>query len=146
MEESPQAVITCTSHNDNKIADLATKLVTPDTYRKEKGPINRMPDSSIETTNEESESQSDTKTTGLCGGRRYLSDLDSLDSKTKFPTKWMSDHCDYDSEATVSDNECNYQDKSETGYVRVINIKEDRQILRERLLAEEMGKSIGNSN
>ena len=52
----------------------------------------------------------------------------------------MSDHSDYDSEATVGDNERNYQDKSETGNVRAINIEEDREILRERLLAEETKK------
>ena len=101
-----------------------------------------MSDPSIETTNEESESQSETETTGLCGGQRYLSDLDSLDPKTDFPTKWMSDHSDYDSEATVGDDERNYQDKLETGNVRATNIEEDREILRERLLAEETEKQV----
>ena len=54
----------------------------------------------------------------------------------------MSDHSDYDSEATVGDNERNYQDKLETGNVRAINIEEDREILREQLLAEETEKQV----
>ena len=116
--------------------------MTPEMYRKKKGNTNRMSDPSIETMNKESEYQSETETTGLCGGRRYLSDLDSLDPNTGFPTKWMSDHSDYDSEATVGDNKRNYQDKSDTGNVRVINIEEDREILRERLLAEKTEKQV----
>ena len=108
MKDSQEAVITSTSHNNNTIALLATKSVTPEMYRKKKGNTNRMSDPSIETMNKESESQSETETTGLCGGRRYLSDLDSLDPKTAFPTKWMSDHSDYDSEGTVGDDERNY--------------------------------------
>ena len=106
-----------------------------------------MLEHSVETPNEESESDLENETSGLCGGRRYLSDLDSLDPKTDFPTKWMSDHSDYDSEATVGDDERNYQDKLETGNVRAINIEEDREILRERLLAAETEKkSIGSGN
>ena len=140
MKDSQEAVITSTSHNNNTIALLATKSVTPETYRKKIGTTNRMSDPIVETTKEESESQSETETTGLCGGRRYLSDLDSRDPKTDFPTKWMSDHSDYDNEATVGDDERIYQDKSETGNVRAINIEEDREILRERLLAEETKK------
>ena len=142
VEESLEAVITNTTNNNNTIAPLATKSVTPEKDRKKKGNTNRMSDPSIETMNEESESQSETETTGLCGGRRYLSDLDSLDPKTAFPTKWMSDHSDYDSEATVGDNERNYRDKLETGNVRAINIEEDREILREQLLAEETEKQV----
>ena len=52
----------------------------------------------------------------------------------------MSDISGYDSQATVSDNEGNYTDNSETGNVRAINIKEDSEIFRERLLAEEKEK------
>ena len=80
------------------------------------------------------------ETTRLCGGRRHISDLDSQDPKTGFPTKWISDHSGYDSQATVSDNKGNYTDNSETGNVRAINIKEDWEILCERLSAEEKGK------
>ena len=65
------------------------------------------------------------ETTGLCGGRRHISDLDLLNPKTGFSTKWMSDHSAYDSQATVSDDEGNYTDNLETGNVRAINIKED---------------------
>ena len=137
MKDSQEAVITSTSHNNNTIALLATKSVTPETYRRKKGTTNRISDPTVETTNKESESQSETETTRLCGGRRYLSDLDSRDPKTDFPTKWMSDHSDYDSEATVGDDERNYQDKLETGNVRAIKIEDDIEILCDRLLAEE---------
>ena len=67
----------------------------------------------------------DIKTTGLCDSRRHISDLDSRDPKTGFPTKWISDHSSYDSQVTVSDNKGNYTDSSETGNVRAINTKED---------------------
>ena len=52
----------------------------------------------------------------------------------------MSDLSGYDSQATVSDDEDSYTDSSETGNVRAINIQEDPEILRERLLAEEKKK------
>ena len=80
------------------------------------------------------------ETTGLCGGRINISDLDSIDQRTGFPTKWMSDLSGYDSQATVSDNEDNYTDSSETGNVRAINIQEVPKILCERLSAEENEK------
>ena len=54
----------------------------------------------------------------------------------------MSDRSDYDNEATVGDDERNYQDKSETGNVRAINIKDDKEFLRKRLLAEEREKEV----
>ena len=54
----------------------------------------------------------------------------------------MSDHSDYNSQATVSDDKGNYADNSETGNVRAINIKEDSEILCERLLAEEKEKTV----
>ena len=68
------------------------------------------------------------ETTGLCGGRRLISDLDSCNPKTGFPIKWMSNHSGYDSQATVSDYKGNYTDNLETGNVRAINIKEDSEI------------------
>ena len=126
VKESLEAVITNTTNNNNTIAPLATKPVTPEKDRKKK----------------ESESQSETESTGLCGGRRYVSDLNSLDPTTKFPTNWMSDRADYDSEATVDDNERYCLDKSESGDVRAINVKDDVDFLRQRLLAEEKEKEI----
>ena len=126
VEERLEAVITNTTNNNNTIAPLATKPVTPEKDRKKK----------------ESESQSETESTGLCGGRRYVSDLNSLDPTTKFPTNWMSDRADYDSEATVDDNEHYCLDKSESGDVRAINVKDDVDFLRQRLLAEEKEKEI----
>ena len=82
------------------------------------------------------------ETTGLCRIRRHILDLDSLDPKTGFPTKWMSDHSDYDSQATVSDDKGDYTDNSETSNVCAISIKEDWEILRKRLLAEEKEKKV----
>ena len=126
VEERLEEVITNTTNNNDTIAPLATKPVTPEKDRKKK----------------ESESQSETESTGLCGGRRYVSDLNSLDPTTKFPTNWMSDRADYDSEATVDDNERYCLDKSESGDVRAINVKDDVDFLRQRLLAEEKEKEI----
>ena len=141
-KDSQEAVITSNSHNKKTIAPLAQNLVTPEKDRKKKGITNAMLDPPIETMIEESESQSVTESTGLCGGRRYLSDLNSLDPTTKFPTNWMSDRSDYDSEATVDDNERYCLDKSESGDVRAINVKDDVDFLRQRLLAEEKEKEI----
>ena len=78
----------------------------------------------------------------MWGGRRHISDLDSRDQKTGFPTKWMSDHSGYDSQATISDDEGNYTDNSETNNLRAINIKENWKILHERLLVEEKEKTV----
>ena len=48
VEESLEAVITNTTNNNNTIAPLAAKLVTPEKDRKKKGTINRMSDPSKE--------------------------------------------------------------------------------------------------
>ena len=126
VEERLVTTITNTTNNNNTIAPLATKPVTPETDRKK----------------QESESQSETESTGLCDGRRYVSDLNSSDPTTKYPTNWMSDRAYYDSEATVVDNERYCLDKSESGDVRAINIKDDEDFLRQRLEAEEKEKEI----
>ena len=140
MQEKPEAVITSTNQNNNTSADPSPKLVTSETDRRKKSPPGGMIGSSVETPHKESKADLENKTTGLCGGRRYLSDLDSFNPQTKFPTKCMSDHSDYVRQATVGDNECNYRKNLETGDVRAINIEEDIQNLLERLLAEEKEK------
>ena len=69
------------------LREAPENMVTPEKDRKKIGKTERMPDTPQETGNNKSESQSVTEKTGLCGGRRHISDLDSRYPKTGFPTK-----------------------------------------------------------
>ena len=69
------------------------------------------------------------ETTGMYGCRRHISDLESCDPTTEFPTEWMSNHSGYDNQVTVVDNKGNYTDHLETGNMRVLNIIKDTAIL-----------------
>lgn len=78
----------------------------------------------------------DKEMTGVCGSRRHISDLETCDPTTGFPTKWMSDLSGYDSQVTIVDNKGNYTAHLEIGNMCTINIIEDSAILCDWLLAE----------
>ena len=58
----PAAVIISTNHNNNANVDPASKKVTPETGRRQKGLPDSMLEHSVETLNEESESDLENET------------------------------------------------------------------------------------